>query len=138
MTNTKQWDGLSDLQVVHHVGDRVTAYHLVPVGSQRSLCGVERLKTKTWVQGSGGHTGCGKCISLSVEMAKPADHHCKEHLGQEEDTLPLNEWMKFAAEKRKTHTQSKCKGCGLFKIWRPKKEKVHGRDEAGALAESGR
>jgi len=33
-------------------------------------------------------------------------------------------WNAWAAKKSKTHRQIKCGGCGLFKIWIPKKPRA--------------
>lgn len=33
-------------------------------------------------------------------------------------------WFEWAADMSKTHRQTRCKSCGLFKIWVPKKVPV--------------
>lgn len=33
----------------------------------------------------------------------------------------LVEWHDWAKRKGKTHTQKRCPGCGLWKVWVPKK-----------------
>jgi hypothetical protein len=33
-------------------------------------------------------------------------------------------WHDWAEKKSKTHRQIKCPGCGLYKIWVPKKKRV--------------
>jgi len=32
-----------------------------------------------------------------------------------------NEWHAWAARMYRTHTQSRCPGCGLYKIWEPRR-----------------
>jgi hypothetical protein len=34
------------------------------------------------------------------------------------------EWHEWAEQKAKTHRQIRCKGCGLFAIWVPKRKRA--------------
>lgn len=43
---------------------------------------------------------------------------CNEHAPDEPEGY--SQWHYWAQQKSRTHVQEKCRGCGLYKIWRPR------------------
>ena len=50
-----------------------------------------------------------------------SDKPCLQAIYHEPEPQGYMQWHEWARKKSKTHRQVQCDGCGLFKIWVPKK-----------------
>ena len=58
---------------------------------------------------------------MTPKKAKKSIHCLLEKIGDE--PIGYVAWFMWAHKKIKTHRQVKCKDCGLYHIWKLKKEK---------------
>lgn len=63
-------------------------------------------------------------------MAEPTCPNRADHAEEPSGYLQWHEWAKRMS---KTHKQSRCPGCGLWKIWTPKTRPTHKVHLAGPM-----
>lgn len=65
------------------------------------------------------------CGSRALVADPPTTDACKLHAPAPPGYVAWHEWVE---RKARTHEQHRCPGCGLWKIWRPKKTRKRESD----------
>jgi excisionase family DNA binding protein len=106
---------------------------LITVAEAARIKGVTKQTIYRWVNvGKLSMIPSGSSNTLLIDSAELRDVRkpnylskapCPDYIKHIEGPEGYVEWHLWAEEMSKTHNQRKCKGCGLYTIWVPKKEK---------------